>query len=105
MIILPIKPFRGVGQKTPSSVLWVNFALISVRVRAQRKAGEFLGKLQKGHPGPGRGNKTNSQVATSFSPFRQAVEEAGIGKDDAWRYQQVAAVRMDRKTGLSRHQK
>ncbi len=63
-----------------------------IKLKAQRKAGEFLEKLGKGHGGPP--SKMSSQAAKSLSPFRQACEESGIGKDDAWRYQQVAAVPM-----------
>jgi len=48
-----------------------------------------LGKLQKNHGGD---RKSTSQAANLISPFRTAVEEAGIGKDDAWRYQQVGAL-------------
>jgi len=67
------------------------FTAEEIKLRAERKAGELLAGLERG-TGPGLGVKNNSQFAKSFSPYRQAIEEAEIGKDTASRWQQVAAV-------------
>ncbi len=60
-----------------------------MRLRAERRAGTFLSKLEKNRGGD---RKSNSQAAKLVSPYRVAIDSAGIDKDAASRYQQVAAV-------------
>lgn len=59
-----------------------------IKLKAQRKAGECLGRLQKGKGG----GSHSRQAALSASEYRKAVEEAQIERSSAIRYQQVAAV-------------
>ena len=58
-----------------------------VKLLGQRKAGECLSKLERAKPGRNR-----EQVAPHFSPYRAAIQDAGIEKTAAKRYQQVAAI-------------
>jgi len=59
-----------------------------IKLKAQRGAGLFLQKLEKGKGGQPK--KNSSQAANSS--YRLAIRTAGIDKDAASRYQQVAAV-------------
>ncbi len=62
-----------------------------IKLKAIRKGGEFLQRLEKGKTG-GDTTKHSSHDAKYASPFRQVVDEAGLGKDEASRYQKLAAV-------------
>ena len=68
------------------------FVAEEIKLRAEQKAGELLARLEREAPVLGGAKKNISQPAKSFSPYRQAIEEADIGKDTASRWQQVAAV-------------
>ncbi|HVP45726.1 MAG TPA: hypothetical protein VMT32_04055 [Bryobacteraceae bacterium] len=61
-----------------------------IKLLAQRKAGEFLARLEKHNRGGDR--KSRAQASPVISPFREALEDSGITKDAAKRYQQVAAI-------------
>lgn len=75
-----------------------------IRLRAERRVGELLAELARGQsvsqaksPGPGRGHKTMSRSGTKFSgaqksEYAKAIEDAGISRQTAHRYQQLAAV-------------
>ena len=52
-----------------------------IKLKAQRKAGHFLEKLEKDRY-KGGPVKASSQAAKPLSPYKQACEDAGIGKDD-----------------------
>jgi MT-A70 len=60
-----------------------------IKLKAQRKAGGLLGKLEK-HRGGDR--RPTSQDEKLLSPYRKAIEEAEIDKNAASRWQQLAAV-------------
>ena len=55
-------------------------------IRAQLRCGELLREMPKnkgaadGTPGPGRGNKTQSQSVTSLSDATQTIADLGISK-------------------------
>jgi N6-adenosine-specific RNA methylase IME4 len=66
-----------------------------IKLRAQRGAGQFLAKLEKGKGGQPK--KNSGQVAPST--FRRAIQEADIELTAAKRYQQVAAVPEPKFTG------
>lgn len=60
-----------------------------IKLRAQRKAGDYLAKLEKGKPGrPGNTRK----VGGYSSEYRKAIEETGISERSAERLQQVASI-------------
>lgn len=80
-------------------------AATQIRLRAERRAGELLRDMAKakgaanGEPGPGRGNKTQSQDATTFSAdYADAPEppaklaDMGISRTQSSRWQQLATV-------------
>jgi N6-adenosine-specific RNA methylase IME4 len=60
---------------------------------AKRKAGEFLGQLDKDKGG--RPEKNSSNVGT-VSEYAEAIEDAGISLQDAARWQQIASVSEDK---------
>lgn len=70
----------------------------NVRLRAERRAGELLKELARSAvPNPtGLGGKANkivtSHVVTQQSPYAQALEENGISRQKAHRYQRLAEV-------------
>lgn len=61
-----------------------------IKLWAQRKAGEFLRQLERGKAGQPKKNCTQAEY--NSSPFRQAVEDAGLEKNEVRRFQLVAAV-------------
>ena len=61
-----------------------------IKLKAQRKAGEFLAQVEKGKGGRPREN--SNQAGLSLSPFRQLVEDAGLDNHEVVRFQRVAAV-------------
>jgi hypothetical protein len=60
------------------------------KLKAQRKAGEFLSKLDKGKGGGDR--KSDHRVQPAPSDYRDTIRNAEIEPTAAKRYQQVAAV-------------
>jgi len=68
------------------------------RVRAERRCAELLAEMPKakgaanGTPGPGRGNKTQSQDGTAFSDSPQTLSDSGISKRQSSEWQKLAAV-------------
>lgn len=62
-----------------------------VKVRAERKAGEMLRQLERGS-GPGRGNKTNSNMENVLSEYREVLTDNEIPNTTAHRWQQLAEM-------------
>ena len=68
-----------------------------VRIRAERKAGQLLKEIERSKPGP-TAQKDNSHDANYLSdgqketPYQQVMREAHISKDQAARWQQLAAL-------------
>jgi hypothetical protein len=60
-----------------------------VKARAERKAGEFLSQLERSKGG--RPNNS-SQDVTSYSEYGEVLEENGINRMAAHRWQQVAEM-------------
>jgi hypothetical protein len=60
-----------------------------LKLKAQRKAGRLLSKLEKYRGG---NRKPTSQVEKLRSPYRNAIEEADVDRNAASRWQQLAAV-------------
>lgn len=75
-----------------------NFAA-EVKLRAERLAGEMLREVERGDsphtgaPGPGRGNTSNGG---QVSPYARTLDEAGATRQDAARWQKVAAFDAER---------
>ena len=61
-----------------------------MKVRAEQKAGELLAKLRKGIAG--RPEKIGPLADQLISPYRHALECAGVTKQEAARWQRVAAI-------------
>ena len=61
----------------------------TIKLKAQRKGGEFLGQLEKGKTGP---KGISAQAEHQLSPFRLAVEKARLERNEVRRFQQLAAV-------------
>jgi N6-adenosine-specific RNA methylase IME4 len=59
-----------------------------IKLRAERKAGELLGKLERGKP-PGKAVPSN---VGRNSDYRTALTDASATRQDASRWQQVAAI-------------
>ena len=58
-----------------------------LKLKSQRKAGEVLARLKKS-----KGGRNSAQAVRSSSEYRKGVEEVGIDRGSAQRWQQVAAV-------------
>lgn len=65
-------------------------AMGEIKLRAERRAGELLGELER-NGGPGRGKKM-LQDETSFSPYREALEENDLNRTAAHRFQKIASI-------------
>jgi hypothetical protein len=83
----PVEP--DIGDKTCHWLLFMKPSNTK-RLRAERKAGEMLQELERGH-GPGRG-KTNSSVENVLSPYSTVLTESAIAPTTAHRWQQVASL-------------
>lgn len=60
-----------------------------VKVRAERKAGEMLGKLEREHGG---NRKSSYQSDNLINEFRNVIEEQNIPQATAYRWQQLAEI-------------
>lgn len=62
----------------------------TIKLRAERKAGELLAGLEREQGGSGRFG--SSDVGQTTSPYAAALEQAAVTRQDAGRWQGVAAV-------------
>ena len=64
-------------------------AIAEIKLRAERRAGELLAELERDKGGR---PKNSSQTDTSFSEYTNAIENAGIARATAHRWQEIAGI-------------
>lgn len=73
-----------------------------IRVRAERRCGQLLIEMPKakgaanGQPGPGRGNKTQSNEATTFSDDQPTLAQLRISNEQSSQWQKLAEISEDK---------
>lgn len=68
---------------------------IEIRVRAERRAGTLMAEMQKARGGDRR-SENQSAAAADRSPYRKAIDKAGIPDRTAERWQELAKVPEER---------
>ena len=73
----------------PTAILIAQNHATEIKLRAERKAGELLGELEKDKGG--RPEKT-PDIVSAVSEYRQAIESAEVEERQARRWQEVAKI-------------
>ena len=66
-----------------------------IKIRAERKAGELLGELERGKPNPNGANQhveVASQTVTQPSEYKEAIDDIGVSRMQANRWQDLAKL-------------
>jgi len=65
-------------------------AIAEIKLRAERRAGELLAEMERAQGN--RSDLTSFQPGTKFSEYTNAIENAGIARITAHRWQEIASI-------------